>query len=572
MRRALAVLLAVAGPAAALAQPVVPREPNGGAGAPSISADGARIAFDSDATNLVRSDDNNETTDPFIRDLASNNTFIADRTPRRKHAQRGGRYRRSPGYAISANGQFVVFSSNSRDLGRGGGGNFAIWRRNLATGALDLVTRVDADDDSENPAISADGQVVVFESRATNIAGTGDDNQHTDIYWKHMGTGETKRISTPLPGRDKANQAGSALNPVVSSDGIWVAYTYDSTNLVAGAGASAGVFRTNAATGVTEAVDIAPPPAAPAAPLLGPAPPAPAQPAAQGGGEHPSISGDGNLVMFDSDAVDLPGGADNGTAVDVFVKDMAAGTVTLVSRSADGAPAGGDSSAGQLTPDGRVAVFTSSAALAGAADANGRSDVYARDITTGSVALVSQAGDGLAGDGPSIAPSISADARYVAFLSRAPKLTAQPAGPYRVVRRDLAQAAGFAVAGIGLDSPPRSLIGTPNGKVAAERRKVRFIEGTAADDFLVTRVQIAVSKRAGKRCNFLKRNGRSFAKRPCSRPLWVNARLQSNLRFSLRTGLLPRGAYSLRSRAFDDRGQVERRVRKERNSLTFVLR
>ena len=109
-------------PAAALAQPALPREPNGGAGAPSISADGARIAFDSDATNLVRADSNNETTDPFIRDLVSNATFIADRTPRRKHADRGGRYRRSPGYAISANGQYVVFSSNSRDLGRGGGG------------------------------------------------------------------------------------------------------------------------------------------------------------------------------------------------------------------------------------------------------------------------------------------------------------------------------------------------------------------------------------------------------------------------------------------------------------------
>ncbi len=565
-------LLALPSLGAAQQVPLKVREANGGAGPPSLSADGGRLAFDSDATNLVRDDSNKETTDPFIRDLTSAFTIVGDRTTRRAHAQRGGRYRRTPGYAISANGQFVVFSSNSRDLGRGGGGAFAIWRRDVQSGQTVLVTRVDADDDSESPAISADGQVVVFESRATNFGVGADENRHTDVYWKHLGTGETKRISTPLPGRDKPGQAGSALNPVVSADGTWVTYTYDSTNLVAGAGSTAGVYSTNALTGVTEAVDAAPPPVAPPAPLFGPAPPAPPPAQAQGGGEHPSISADGNLVMFDSDATDLASGADNGGAVDVFVKNMSTGAVTLVSRSVDGSPAAGDSTAGQITPDGRVAAFSSTAPLAGAADGNGGSDVYVRELTTGVTGLVSVGGDGTAGDGPSANPAISADGRFVAFLTRAPKLTGQPAGPVRPVRADLAAPATFAVAAIGLDGPPRTLIGNPTGRVPLERRKLRFIEGTAGDDFLVTRVQIAVSRRAGGRCNFLRPNGRSFAKRPCRRPLWVNARLQSNLRFSLRTGSLPRGRYAIRTRAFDDRGQVERRTRTGRNSLFFTLR
>lgn len=572
------VCLTTLGATPAFAQTPGSREANGGAGMPSITADGARVAFDSDATNLVREDTNRETTDPFVRDLVRGSIIVGDRTRRRRHARTGGRFRRSPGYAISANGLYIVFSSNSRDLGRGGGGHTAIWRRNLATGRLDLVTRVDADEDSESPAISADGQVVVFESRASNMAGPGDSNRHTDIYWRHMGTGEMRRISVPLRGRDRPALAGNALNPVVSADGTWVAYTYDSTNLVEGRGATAGIYRTNAATGTTEAVDVAPPPpvsAPPPAPLLGsPAQPAPAQQSpAQGGGEHPSLSGDGNLVMFDSDATDLPGGAANGAAVDVFVKDMSSGTVRIVSRSADDAPAAGDSAAGQITPDGRVAVFTSSAPLAGVPDQNGFSDVYARDIPTGALALVSEAADGGAGDAPSIGPSVSADGRYVAFLSRAPKISGQPAGPYRVIRRDLLQPAGFAVVNTGMDARPRTLIASPGAGSTIKRGRLRSIEGTAADDFLVKRVQIAVARRSGSRCAFLRRGGRRFsARRRCSRPVWIRTRLQSNLRFTLRAARLPRGRYMIRTRAFDDRGQVERRTRKRRNVVSFSLR
>jgi len=570
---ALTCAIALFLPSLAAAQQVPPkqREANGGAGPPSLSGNGARLAFDSDATNLVRDDSNNETTDPFVRDLAAAFTIVGDRTARSQHAQRGGRYRRAPGYAISASGQYVVFSSNSRDLGRGGGGNFAIWRRDLASGATVLVTRADADDDSESPAISADGQVVVFESRATNLAGVGDENEHTDVYWKNLATGQTKRISTPMPGRDRSAQAGSALNPVVSADGTWVTYTYDSTNLVEGAGSTAGIYRTNANTGVTEAVDTAPPPAAAPAPALGPAPAPPAPAPAQGGGEHPSISADGNLVMFDSDATDLPGGAENGAVVDVFVKNMTTGAVTLVSGAADGSAAAGDSTAGQIAPDGNVAVFSSLGPLT-AGDLNGGSDVYVRNLAAGVTGLVSVGADGTAGDGPSASPAISGDGRFVAFLTRAPKLTGQPPGPVRPVRTDLTAPGAFGVAAVGLDGPPRTLLGNPTGKVPLERRRLRFIDGTAVDDFLVTRVQIAVSKRAGGRCNFLRPNGRSFAKRPCRRPLWVNARLQSNLRFSLRTGQLPRGRYGIRTRAFDDRGQVERRLRAGRNSVFFTLR
>ena len=253
---------------------------------------------------------------------------------------------------------------------------------------------------------------------------------------------------------------------------------------------------------------------------------------------------------------------------------MAAGTVTLVSRSADGAPAGG-----RLL--GRADHTRTGASPCSAPRPRSRArrtPTAARTSTRassrpGAIALVSQAADGTAGDGPSIAPSVSADARFVAFLSRAPKLTGQPAGPYRVVRRDLAQPAGFAVAGIGLDLPPRSLIGAPNGKVALERRRLRFIEGTAADDFLVTRVQIAVSKRAGGRCNFLKRNGRSFAKRPLLAPA-VGERAaaeQPAVLAAHRDCSRAAGTRSARARS-TTAGRSSGGCARKRNSLSFVLR
>ena len=521
-----------------------PADPSGGTSAPSISADGVRIAYSSDAANLIVGDANAERTDPFVRDVATGRTLVADATRRGSPSLRGGRLRRGPAGALSADGRYAVFSSDGADL-PGGGGNDSIFRRDLGRRLTQRACRA-GDEDSESPVISAQGNHVVFESRATNLAGA-DRNEQTDVYWCDMASGELRRVSRPL--EDGVNTAGTSLQPSVSADGRYVAFTSDSGGLVAGDGGRAGVYWRDMVTGETRVVDVAP-----------------GALSSNGSGQNPKLSADGRYVAFDSDATDLAGGAGNGAAVDVFRKDIVDGTVVAVTEGA-----GGDSTADSISADGGVVAFTSNAANLVPGDANGRADVFTRTVATGAIARASVRADGSELAGPSTAGAISADGRYVAFASRAPGVVGPASASERsgVYRKDLTTAATLAAAP-GLDLEPRSLLAEPSG--VSLRRKVRLVAGTARDDRGVARVEVALSRSIGRgRCLWLRRNSR-LARGPCGRPIYLTARLVNGLRFTLRLGrLLPRGSYTVRSRAVDLSGQADRTAAGV-NTASFRLR
>lgn len=102
---------------------------------------------------------------------------------------------------------------------------------------------------------------------------------------------------------------------------------------------------------------------------------------------------------------------------------------TLVSRStgATGAAATGHSSSPAVSADGRFVAFVSSAGNLSDQDDDALAEVYLRDRMTGTTVLVSRAdgANGAAADGDSSAPSISADGRHVAFVSTAGNLSDQ---------------------------------------------------------------------------------------------------------------------------------------------------
>ncbi|MEX2194374.1 MAG: hypothetical protein WD844_03735 [Thermoleophilaceae bacterium] len=517
-------------------QPPVPApaEPDGGASSPSISGDGNRVAFSADAGNLAHGDVNGERTDPFVRDLTSATTLFADVTRRDRPSARGGRFGRTPARSLSVDGRYAVFSSNGTDLD-GRIRHHAIFRRDLARGVTQRVCRA-GNDDSENPAISAAGHHVVFESRATTIAGR-DANRQTDIYWCDMFTGETRRVS--LPERDTPNDVGSSLDPSLSADGRFVAFTSDAGGLVPGDGGRAGVYWRDMQSGETRLVDV---PAGAAG--------------SDGNGQNPRISPDGRYVVFDSDATDLPGGELNGTTVDVFRKDVVEGTVTLVSRAAGGGGANGDSTADSVSGDGQVTGFSSSASNLVAGDGNGRGDAFVRALGPGVTARVSLRADGGEPQGSSSGVALSFDGRFAAFASRAsdvvPGTAASPRT--RVYRKDLLTGAVEPVT-VGIDLPPHSLVAEPFGDVP--RRRARLVAGTVRDDGGVAAVEVAMSRRAGSACVWLGRAG-GLRRGPCNRPQWLRARLTSGLRYTLRIGrLLPRGVWTVRSRAYDATGNVE---------------
>lgn len=91
----------------------------------------------------------------------------------------------------------------------------------------------------------------------------------------------------------------------------------------------------------------------------------------------------------------------------------------ILSLGADGGPANGAATRPTLSADARFVAFVSAADNLVAGDANGVSDVFLHDRRTGVTARVSSRPDGGAADGPSRRPVLSADGGWVAFLSRA---------------------------------------------------------------------------------------------------------------------------------------------------------
>jgi predicted phage tail protein len=87
------------------------------------------------------------------------------------------------------------------------------------------------------------------------------------------------------------------------------------------------------------------------------------------------------------------------------------------------------------------------------------------------------------------------------------------------------------------------------------------VRGTATDEGcangFVARVQISISHKAGKRCQFVTAAARLSKKKSCSKPHWLTA--AGTATWSKRIPKrLARGTYRLLTRAVDSAGNVER--------------
>jgi Tol biopolymer transport system component len=124
-----------------------------------------------------------------------------------------------------------------------------------------------------------------------------------------------------------------------------------------------------------------------------------------------SINGNGNFVVFKSTASNLTPTADaNGAVADVYLRDRAAGTTSLVSVDPTGAQFSVRSEEPTISSDGGTAAWVSGG------------QVYVRTLPNGPVQLVSKASDGTPGDFGSHEPALSADGNLVAFWSNANNL------------------------------------------------------------------------------------------------------------------------------------------------------
>ena len=149
-----------------------------------------------------------------------------------------------------------------------------------------------------------------------------------------------------------------------------------------------------------------------------------------GASSDPSIADDGRSVAFTSVATNLTSFVDGNQSADIFVHETLFSGNTRVSVSSAGVEANGPSRSACLSGNGRFVAFESDATNLVAGDGNGYSDIFLHDLSNSRTTRVSVSSNGMEGDLPSFAPSISDDGRYVAFLSMASNLVANDNNQY----------------------------------------------------------------------------------------------------------------------------------------------
>jgi hypothetical protein len=136
----------------------------------------------------------------------------------------------------------------------------------------------------------------------------------------------------------------------------------------------------------------------------------------------PALSADGRWLAFISTSDDLIGGdATNDTngVADAFLVDLESGIITLVSAPTTGGHANGPTTEVDVSADGRYVAFVSEATNLLSLDVNGvASDVFVLDTQTGALSLVSRRGStGVQANAASRGVSISDDGARIAFTS-----------------------------------------------------------------------------------------------------------------------------------------------------------
>ncbi|MFN2555465.1 MAG: Ig-like domain-containing protein [Nitriliruptorales bacterium] len=383
----------------------------------SISGNGRFVAFTSTADNL--SDQDNDTdANVYMRDLQSGTTSYV-----------------RPGIqpSVSSDGRYVAFVSAAPDLSSQDNDFCAeeyygypdrcknVFVHDLQTGTTTLVSRADgstgaaANGNSFAPAISADGQRVVFTSVAENLS-TRDVNQCTsyneggneitvpcfNTFVRDLQAGTTTYAAPGLH-----TWQGHGCGPAISANGRFVAVETDTSSLSAqDNNGYIDVYVVDLQTGI--------PTYASRADGLG---------GAAGGSNSgcPTISADGHVVAFESfGASGLTNDPVQPYVEQIYLRDLVASTTTLVSKAdgAAGEPASGGAGWASISADGRHVAFN-------CPDANlspsGKQGVFVRDRQTDTTSFVDVG----------YRPTISDDGRVVAFESTDDSVSAEDNVAYR---------------------------------------------------------------------------------------------------------------------------------------------
>jgi Tol biopolymer transport system component len=358
----------------------------------SLSADGRYVAFHTLASNLVAGDLNGMR-DVYVRDRVRGAT---ERASLDAASVEFGSDCHTP--SMSADGRLIAFAC----------GYTTAFVRDRQTGATEPACVFGgAAISCAAPALSGSGRYVTFATNGANLRSAPTDTfqPFNRIAVRDRVTGATVCADVSSTGAD-ANAAGVAS--ALSRDGRFVAFASNASNLVPDDtngmldffvhdrdADGNGVFDEAGKT-ATERVSI------------GPA----GEQLSIAAADSVGVSDDGQFVVFSSGA-------------QIMLRDRTAGTTTLVTKGLDGSPFVLPSWGPAISGDGRFVVFASPGLNVAPSPVAGNDHVLVWERTSGSTVLVSVDATGLvenASVSRFVGPSISADGRYIAFVSAATNL------------------------------------------------------------------------------------------------------------------------------------------------------
>jgi Tol biopolymer transport system component len=474
----------------------------------AISGDGRFVAFGSDASNLVF-DDTNQAEDVFVHDRSTGATVrvSVDATGRE-----GNRASSRP--SLSADGALVAFDSLAGNLVfLDTNGVAEVFVRDLASGAIVRVSQdaggAQANAASTRAALAGSGCCVAFQSDATNLVAE-DRNGATDVFLHRLGSAGVERVSLDANGGEVLRPS---LRPDLSGDGRFVAFDSDSDRLVPGdRNTQPDVFVRDRTRATTERVSVSSPGVEGNARSHGPRISADGRflgcssdarsllddgnqwtdafvldrlaqrlelVSVSTGGQQgntdvwlAALSGDGRLALLESRATNLVPGDTNDRS-DVFVRDRQALTTERVSLTWTGGQADEDCEDAVISRDGRFVAFVSRAGNLAPQDVNGNQDVFVRDLLNGTTILASYDERGLPSPNPlhfGREPSLSADGTLVAFATNVPLVPEDQNGLFvtdvyvRDLRTGAVRRASVSTSGVEANGPCGRPRLTPDGR------------------------------------------------------------------------------------------------------------
>ena len=307
---------------------------------------------------------------------------------------------------VSADGQVVAFESLARLVPADTDDCLDIYVLDRATRRVTLESEVLGDGaEHSHPRISGDGRYLVFESRPPLAMNT----PRADIVLRDRIAGTSRVLTTTA--RNTA-PFGWSRDPDISDDGRVVAFSSAATTLTDGPdvnGAIEDVYLVQVSSGSISRASVTS---------------AGVQPD-RGDSIHPSLSPDGRWLAFASTAPldDGPAGSSHDKRPrQIYLRDTIGGRTTRVTRTANGGLPNGTSWLPSLSADGRRLAFTSDASNLLDDDNNRASDVFLYDREADAITWVSRAPDGSPAGGESTGAVISGNGRFVAFQSDAANL------------------------------------------------------------------------------------------------------------------------------------------------------